>query len=83
MRTGRTNDLYRRSREHARDPVLRDFIFEPVHRTSNYAQQRGLEQMLYEAYGAPLNYVRPVSPSNPKQQQYLDAANNFLQGGNR
>jgi hypothetical protein len=50
MRTGRTGDLLRRAAEHARDRVLKDFIFEPVHRTGIYSEQRGLEQMLYDLY---------------------------------
>ena len=82
MRTGRTRDLARREAQHARDAVLGDFKFEPVHRTDVYSQQRGLEQLLHDMYNPPLNKIRPISPTNPNRQQYLDAAQQFLQGGN-
>lgn len=78
MRTGRTNDLARRAAEHGRDPVLRDFEFEPVHRTDVYNEQRGLEQLLHDTYNPPLNKVRPISPTNPKLPIYQDAADAFL-----
>ena len=78
MRTGRTNDLLRREAEHARDPVLKDLEFESVHRTDVYEEQRGLEQMLHDTYNPPLNKIRPISPSNPNLQGYLDAANGYL-----
>ncbi|MGK4000932.1 RHS repeat-associated core domain-containing protein [Sorangium sp. So ce1024] len=79
MRTGRTNDLARRAREHGGDPTLRDLTFEPVHRTDVYAEQRGLEQMLQQTYQPPLNRIRPISPQNPRLQEYLDAARLFLE----
>lgn len=79
MRTGRTNDLARRAAEHGRDPVLRDFEFEPVHRTDVYNEQRGLEQLLHDTYNPSLNKVRPISPTNPKLPTYQDAANAFLE----
>jgi hypothetical protein len=77
-RTGRSKDLLRRRTEHARDPVLADLDFEAVHRTNVYREQRGLEQLLHDIYQPPLNKVRPISPKNPKLQEYLDAARNFL-----
>jgi hypothetical protein len=79
MRTGRTNDLARRATEHGRDPALRDFIFEPVHKTDVYAEQRGLEQLLHEAYRPPLNHISPVRANNPRLKEYLDAAQQFLE----
>ena len=84
MRTGRTNDLARRQLEHARDPALRDYVFEPVHRTDVYAEQRGLEQLLHETHNPPLNRIRGISPTNPRLPEYRDAAQRFLerqQGG--
>jgi len=78
MRTGRTNDLTRRAAEHNRNSILRDFDFEPVHRTDVYEQQRGLEQLLHDIYQPPLNKVRPISPANPNLPLYQDAANTFL-----
>lgn len=80
-RTGRSNDLARRAGEHARDPHTRDLQFEPVHRTDNRSQQRGLEQLLHDQYNAPLDRINPISPRNPMLQKYLDAADEFLQGG--
>jgi hypothetical protein len=77
------NDLTRRAAEHRGDPVLRDFQFEPVYRTDDYAEQRGLEQLLQEKYDPPLNKHNPVDPANPNRQRYLDAAQSFLQGGTR
>jgi RHS repeat-associated protein len=80
MRTGRSNDLLRRAAEHGRDSELRDLQFEAVHRTDVYAEQRGLEQLLHETYNPPLDYINPISPTNPNLQTYLDAAQEFLQG---
>jgi RHS repeat-associated protein len=77
-RTGRTNDLARRAAEHARDPALEDFEFEVVHRTDNYAEQRGLEQYLHNLHDPPLNKVRPISPLNPNGPGYMRAAQRFL-----
>lgn len=82
MRTGRSNDLLRRGAEHGRDPNFRDFQFEPVHRTDVYSQQRGLEQLLHDTYNPPLNFRRPISPTNPNRPTYLDEAQQFLQRGN-
>lgn len=79
MRTGRTNDLARRAAEHGRDPVFKDFAFEPVHRTDVYAEQRGLEQMLHDAYQPPLNGINPINPANPRFSDYMDAARAFLE----
>lgn len=72
----------RREAEHGRDAVLGDFKFEAVHRTDVYAEQRGLEQLLHETHNPPLNKISPISPTNPNRQTYLDAAQQFLQGGN-
>jgi hypothetical protein len=77
MRTGRTNNLMRRAAEHARDPALKDYDFEPVHRTDNHAEQRGLEQMLHDQYNPPLNKINPINPANFNRQIYLDAAQLF------
>lgn len=80
MRSGRTNDLLRRQAEHARDPLLKDLDFEPVHRTDSYAARRGLEQELDWLYDPPLNYKRPIDPYNSKLLDYLRAANDHLDG---
>jgi RHS repeat-associated protein len=77
MRTGRTGDLGRRAAEHARNPRLKDFTFEPMHRTDNYAEQRGLEQLLHEIYQPPLNKINPINPRNSRLNEYIEAAKQF------
>jgi RHS repeat-associated protein len=71
MRTGRSNNLARRAAEHARDPQLRDLVFEVDKRTDNYAAQRGREQIIHDLHQPPLNRVRPVSPKNQRLETYL------------
>jgi hypothetical protein len=79
MRSGRTNDLVRREGEHARDPVLKDYLFEWIYKTDAYDAQRGLEKYLHEIYNPPLNKIRPVGPNNPKIEIYEQAAKDHLQ----
>jgi hypothetical protein len=46
-----------------------------------YAEQRGLEQMVYDRYpGASLNRIRPINPSNANFGDYMSAAMRFLEG---
>lgn len=73
-RTGRTNDLGRRAGEHGRRPDTADLKFEVDRRTDVYAQQRGREQVIHDTHKPPLNKVNPISPTNPRRQDYLDAA---------
>ena len=73
--------LLRRQGEHFRDPLLKDYKFEPIYRTDVYSEQRGLEQLLHEQYGPPLNKINPISPTNPNRQLYLDAAEQYLNQG--
>ena len=80
MRSGRTNDLARRGQEHGRDPTLSDLVFEPVHRTDVRSQQRGLEQILHDTHRPALNRINPISPRNPRFEEYMDAAKWFLEG---
>lgn len=80
VRTGRTNNLARREKEHGRDPALIDFRFREVHKTDVRSEQRGLEQMLHDKYQPPLNKIRPISPTNPKIDEYMDAARLYLGG---
>ncbi|MBW0298147.1 hypothetical protein [Shewanella xiamenensis] len=63
-----------------RDPALIDFRFREVHRTDVRSEQRGLEQMLHDKYQPPLNKIRPISPTNPKIDEYMDAARLYLGG---
>src|SRR5260370_26875710 len=55
MRTGRTKNLESREAQHGRDPLLRDFKFEPLFRTDDYNKQRGLQQLVDELLEPPLN----------------------------
>jgi len=74
---GRTADLARRAAEHQRDPIKKRLMFEVDWLTDDYVVQRGREQMLYEHYRPSLNRIRPISPRNPRLQEYLDAARRF------
>lgn len=78
VRCGRTCNFARREAEHARDPSLKRYDFDPIYRTNDAAAQRGLEQRLYDQYHAPLDKIRPISPTNPRLVEYLDAADRFL-----
>ena len=55
------------------------------HYTDNYAEQRGLEQIVYDknpqamASNGGLNKVRPISPKNKNRESYMDAANKHLE----
>ena len=82
VRTGRSKDLAARALHHKRDPKLRKYAFEVVgKKTDDYATQRGLEQMLYDAYPrAKLNKIRPIDPNKrEKMKIYMAAATQFLQ----
>jgi len=83
MRSGRSNDLERRRREHARSTLLGNLNFVPMDRTDNYEEQRGLEQMLHDLYDPSLNRVRPISPSNPSYDTYMNAAYNYRDRGSQ
>ena len=74
VRTGRTNNLARRENEHNRDPALGRYNCGIDARTDNYAQQRGREQIIHDTFNPPLNKIQPISPTNPRVLEYLDAA---------
>nr|WP_232528198.1 RHS repeat-associated core domain-containing protein [Microbacterium sp. MAH-37] len=84
VRTGRSKDLAARRSVHRRDPVLGQYAFRIEQRTDVYAEQRGLEHMLYEQFpgaraaNGGYNKIRAISPFNPKKQSYLDAARDFF-----
>ncbi len=82
MRTGRTDDFVTREGNHRRgedNPATIGLRFEIVYETDNYAEQRGLEQLVYDQYpNAPLNKLRPISPRNSNSAAYLRAAQDFL-----
>jgi hypothetical protein len=82
VRTGRTNDLARRAGEHARADATSDFSFHAEYRTDVYAEQRGLEQVIWERNGRPtLPGVRRTSPIDPRRNfdTYMQAARRFLE----
>lgn len=81
VRTGRSNDLARREAEHARDPALGRYRFQPEYRSDDYATQRGLEQLLHDDFLPPLNKIRPISPKNPRFDEYMGAGRAFKDGG--
>jgi RHS repeat-associated protein len=76
---GQTNDLNRRSREHARDPHKAGTIFEPVYGSNDYATRRGLEQYLHNIYKPRLNRESPINCKNRKGITYLKKAVDYLQ----
>jgi len=78
VKTGRSGDLALRRKQHQRNPDLTNKKFEPVHRTDDYNAQRGLEEILYNENHAPLDKIRPISPTNKKAQKYRDAAQEYL-----
>jgi RHS repeat-associated protein len=78
VRSGRTVDLVRRAAEHKRDPILKKFEFSILHKTNDYATQRGLEQIVHQLKSPIYNKIRGISPTNPKRAEYLEAATKFL-----
>jgi hypothetical protein len=82
MRTGRTNNLARRLREHSRDPLLGQYKFEEIYRSASPSVRRGLEQVVHDQYQPPLNRIRPIDTCNPNLSKYLKAANAFLRRQN-
>lgn len=78
QRTGRSNDLERRRAEHARDPKTEDLVFDPLYRTDDYAEQRGLEDLAHFLHNPPMNRIRPISPRNRNLQTYRDAAQGYI-----
>jgi RHS repeat-associated protein len=84
VRTGRTGDLLAREGQLNADRVLRQFRFKVEYRTDVYAEQRGLEDVLYnlhpeaQAANGGYNMIGAISPSNPNIGGYQSAASDFL-----
>jgi hypothetical protein len=78
MKTGRTNDHHRRGLEHRRHPDTEDLRYRLESRTNDYPVQRGHEQMLHDEYNPPLDKIRPISPKNPRREEYLKAAREHI-----
>ncbi len=85
VRTGRSSNLAAREAAHFNDPVLGEYEFNVEYRTDVYAEQRGVEQMLYDQYpGAQaanggFNYIRGISPTNSSGPFYMQAARAYLE----
>jgi hypothetical protein len=85
VRTGRSSNLAAREAAHFNDPVLGQFEFQVEYRTDVYAEQRGLEQMLYDQYpqaqaaNGGYNMIRGIGPLNPNGPGYMQAAEAYLQ----
>jgi hypothetical protein len=86
QRTGRSKDLDARRRAHANHPETKDLDFEIDRRTDVYAEQRGREQIIYDAHpealleNGGLNKIRGISPTNPRLQEYLEAGRRLNDG---
>jgi hypothetical protein len=68
MRVGYTKNFDMRANSYSslanRDPRYKNLEFNRVFQTDNYAEQRWLEQYLFDANPHPLNVNRPISPRN-------------------
>ncbi len=73
-------NLARREAEHYRDPIKGKLTFKPLNQTCDYGTQRGLEQLYYDELHPDLNKIRPISAGNPRLEDYLAAAREFLSG---
>src|SRR5207249_2528293 len=73
VRTGQTSNLAKRRSDHANARATRRYSFEAVFRTDNYAERRGLEQLLHDAFyeEAFLNKERAVGLRNKNLPTYL------------
>jgi hypothetical protein len=79
VKTGRTGDLEQRRNSYRYDKATKDLTFDVVERTDDYAEQRGLEQKLYDAYpNAPMNKIRAIRLDHPLIEHYLKAAEDFM-----
>ena len=78
MRTGRTKDHTRRELEHNRQPETKGLQYGREVRTDDYSVQRGHEQILHDEHKPPLDKIRPISPKNPRRDEYLEAARKYL-----
>jgi hypothetical protein len=84
VRTGRSNDLAAREAAHFNDPVLGEYRFNVEYRTDVYAEQRGLEQLLYDMYpearsvNGGFNKIRAINPRNANFADYIESAFQYL-----
>lgn len=79
MRTGRTKDHFRRAEEHRQHPNTEHLKYREKSRTDDYATQRGHEQIVHDEHNPPLNKIRPISPKNPRREDYLEAGRRLVE----
>jgi RHS repeat-associated protein len=78
-RTGQTNDLGRREKEHLRGEETKDLKLEIDRRTDDPAARRGREQVIHDEHpearveNGGLNKRNPIADDNPKRDEYLEA----------
>ncbi len=83
-RTGRTKDMAQRKNQHANGDETKDLDFNEEYRTDDYAEQRGLEQKVYDANPQAqsakggLNKIKPIGDRNKKKPDYEKAADDYL-----
>jgi predicted GIY-YIG superfamily endonuclease len=88
VRTGRTKDLAKREAQHQTAKETKDLKFVELHRTDDYAAQRGLEHIEHGKHNSTagkenggLNKIKAMSDqklNSPQGKSYLDAAKKFL-----
>lgn len=78
QRSGRTNDLGRREKEHGRSEKTKDLEFEVDQRNDDKKVQRGREQQIHDAHKPPLNKIKPIRDNNPKKEEYMKAAEEHM-----
>lgn len=84
VRTSRSSDLAAREAAHANDPILGRYRFQVEYRTNDYAEQRGLEELIYRRHPGAMaanggyNKIGAISARNRLREQYMRAATNYL-----
>jgi RHS repeat-associated protein len=84
VRTGRTKDLKQRKVQHESNKDTKDLEFNEEHRTDDYAEQRGLENKVYndnpqaQSANGGLNKIKAISDKNDKKPIYEKAATEYL-----
>ncbi|MFR8104240.1 MAG: hypothetical protein ACLU8F_04055 [Clostridia bacterium] len=65
---GRTKDTKKRKKAHERDPIKRNYEFEPIEENMTLQEARAVEQMYMIEYNTKnyLNKINGISPKNPK-----------------
>jgi RHS repeat-associated protein len=73
-RTGMTNNLQKRAGDHRRGKETGKLEFQIDRKSDDPIARRGREQRIYDKHPeADLNKRRPISPKNPRRDEYLKA----------